>query len=467
MSNQLQDSLESQFLAELLIDDQTAWDAVAPILNQIGSKVFTSQNRAVLFAGIEQLKAEGQPTDPLTLGDVLAKRGVLDAIGGLKAIAEASSYAISAAYVEQHARQLVDAYMMREIGAIGERIRQDSAEGGVSIDDLGQKSIRAIQNLIDSKTSNTTAHIGAFVGDALDAFQRAKANRGSITGIATSLSSLDDLTGGFQAADYIILAARPSTGKTNVALSLSIAASRQVPVLLYSAEMTGLTLAQRALGAAANLNDRRIKRGALADGEVSALIDAANDLSECEIYLNEAAAPDITEIEIEVRKMVREKHIGLVVIDYIGKIRTRRGRSRQEEVAEASARLKGIAKEHGIPVIALAQLNRNVESRSGLPVLSDLREAGDLEQDADVVIFLHSFHRAGVAQIPQGFGKYSGMPSAGLLCFVVAKQRTGPVGVVFSRFVAETGRILPVECDVDAPPVNGNHQYRQTDNQPF
>jgi len=467
MTNHLQESLEQQLLAELMLDPK-AWDLVSPLLCRVGRKAWTSPIRAAIFAGIDKAAEYGKEPDMMAVAEALSALGLLESVGGLSGLGEVYGYAISSAYVEQHARQLIDAYLIREMGAIGDRIRQ-AAERGASVDDLAPKAIIEIQDLLDSKTSGRISHIKEFAGPAIEAFERAQQCRGAATGIVTYLPVLDDLTGGFQAADYIILAARPSTGKTNVALSWVIAASKQVRVLMYSAEMTGLTLAQRGIGVLSNLNDRRIKRGSLAPGEVTKMVEAAGELSECEIYLNEAAAPDINDIEIEVRKLVREKKIGLVVIDYIGKVRTRRARSRQEEVAEVSARLKAIAKEHGIPVIALAQLNRNVESRSGLPVLSDLREAGDLEQDADTVIFLHSFHRAGVAQIPPGFEKYSGMPSAGLLCFVVAKQRTGPVGVVFARFVPETGRIMPTDIDVVNPARDGQgDEYRNApDDLPF
>jgi replicative DNA helicase len=464
MSN-LQETLELQVLAELMVDD--AWERAAKYLLNIGRYAWTSPIRAAIFAGQEKAAKEGKRLDMIAVAEALSDLGLLEDVGGLKAIGELSCLAISSENVEQHARQLVESGMIRRIGAVADNIRE-AAERSSSIDALGTWALREIQNVLDTRSSSRIAPIKEFVRPALEAFESAKQRVGEATGIRAGLFELDDHTGGWQPGDYIILAARPSTGKSNVALNWVIEASRQVPVLMYSAEMTGLTLAQRGIGALSNLNDRRIKRGSLAPGEVTRMVDAAGILSECAIFINDAAAPQVDEIELEVRKMVREHSIGLVVIDYVGKVRTHRARSRQEEIADVSARLKAIAKEHGIPVVALAQLNRNIESRSGLPVLSDLREAGDLEQDADTVVFLHSFARSGVNEIPKGFGKYSGRPSAGLLCFVIAKQRTGPTGCLFARFVPETGRILPAD-DAPVPNIRDDDQYATVlrDDQPF
>jgi replicative DNA helicase len=452
----LQETLERQLLAELMTDSK-AYYLVAPILHNIGRNAWTCPNRVAMFTAIEKATADGREPDMMAVSEALSELGMLETVGGLKAVGEAAGFAISSAHVEQHAHQLVDAYMARQLGKIGERIMMGTGEGCKS-GEIGTAAMREIQELLDCRTSSRIAHVKALVSEAMSTFRQAEAQKGAPTGILSGLSVLDEVTGGWQAGDYIILAARPSTGKTNVALSWVIEAAKQCPVLFYSAEMSGLTITQRMIGVRSNINDRRIKRAMLAAGEIDRMVDAARSLSEREIYLNDAAAPLISDIESEVRKMVREKKIGLVVIDYIGKIRTKARRSRQEEVADVSSRLKAIAMEHRVPVITLAQLNRNIESRSGLPVLSDLREAGDLEQDADTVIFLHSFARTGVDEIPKGFGKYSGRPSAGLLCFVVAKQRTGPISYEFARFVPETGRITPADdVLVSSPSIETHH----------
>jgi replicative DNA helicase len=399
----------------------------------------------------------------MSVAEALSEMGLLDSVGGLKAVAEASSHTISAAMVEQHAVMMVDAYMTRQLSRIGEKIGQ-SIQSGESARDISDTVIHEIQRILDCQSSSKIAHAKEFVTQALNTFKHAEENRG-VPGIKSGLLELDEVTGGWQNGDYIILAARPSTGKTNVALNWIIEAAKQVPVLFYSAEMSGLTVMQRMIGASANLNDRKIKRAILGNNEVNRMVEAANILAESNIWMDDTAAKYIGDIESDVRKLVREKKIGLVVVDYIGKVKTKRARSRQEEVADVSARLKGIAMEHKMPVITLAQLNRNVEARSGVPVLSDLREAGDLEQDADVVIFLHSFERERKEAIPKGYGQYSGRSSAGMLCFVVAKQRTGPICDVFARFVKESGRILPADGFVG--PQQRNDDDRLTDNLPF
>ena len=459
---ELQNELERQFLAELLFDPK-AYYRVLPVLRGNGRNVWTCSSRAAIFAAIEKATADGQQPDIMAVSEALSEMKLLDSVGGLKAVGEAAGYAIGSAMVEQHASALMDALMIRQINQVGERIRQ-AVSNGMTVGDIGAHAIREIQRVLDCRTSSKIAHAKDFVNEALDAFKQAEVRRG-IPGIKSGLSDLDEVTGGWQKGDYIILAARPSTGKTNVALNWIIEASKQVPVLFYSAEMSGLTVMQRMIGATANLNDRKIKRAMLGSEEAGRMADAANTLAESNIWMDDTAAKYIGDIESDVRKMVREQRIGLVVVDYIGKIKTRRARSRQEEVADVSARLKGIAMEHKIPVITLAQLNRNVEARAGVPVLSDLREAGDLEQDADVVVFLHSFERERKDLIPQGYGQYSGRSSIGILCLIVAKQRTGPTNDVFARFVKESGRILPAYGIPEKDQRNETH--REKDDLPF
>ncbi len=446
-----------------LLNDSSAYYRSLPVFKEKGALMFENREIAAIYKAIEDVSAQGKEIDSIVVGEHMTKNKT----GSYKKISEYSDLFAPSSMVDRYAALIVERYMNRQMRRIGVRVEK-AIDEGKEASDIGELIISSVQNILTLQSGSNIRHIKTFVDRALSTYSSAK-NTGGISGIRTGLKDLDDLTGGWQKSNLIVIAARPSKGKSNVALSFIVEAAKNTPVLFYSAEMDGLTVIQRMIGAKSEINDRKIKRALLVKHEEDRMISASGEIGLMPIYMDDTARKYIGDIECDARKMVRENGIGLIVVDYIGKLRTNKARSRQEEIADASARLKGIAMENNIPVITLAQLNREVEKRKGIPMLSDLREAGDIEQDADVVMFLYSFDDDGHQVIPEGYDRFSGLSTKDVLCLAIEKQRTGPKGEVICRFTKDTGRITGLldNRQEDQTQRPKTEDFLSTDQEPF
>lgn len=435
--------IERTIIGEMFLEPSAYYQAL-PVLRDNGGALFSEDPLRLIYEAIEKVSAAGRVIDITTVSGHMRTQGTLDHIGGTAFLAELLNEAVTAAYIEDHARLLVEHYQTRKLRLIGDKLVK-AIDSGSTAGDIADGIIQEIQGLKDLKVTSSIRHVSEVVTDAQERYEQAKENT-RVFGIKTGFTEFDELTGGLQPSDLIILAGRPSNGKSTVAVSFIMNAAKVgTSVLFFSAEMTGLQIVQRMIGATAGIDDRKIKRAKLNGYEETRMIRACEGVGGLHIYIDDTAAKTIADIESDSRKMVREQGVGLVVVDYLQRIKSPQQRTRHEEVAEVSTRLKNIAKEHGVPVLALAQLNRAVEGRTGVPQLSDLRDSGQIEQEADVVAFLHSFERAREKEIPEGFGPYSGMDSRNIIACIVEKQRTGPTADLFAYFDKATGRISSIE----------------------
>ncbi len=440
---------EKSVLGAMLLDK----DAILMAEDKLTPEDFYREADAVIFKAILNLSHRGEPADILTVTEELKRMGRLDDVGGVLYINELPMNVISPKSIDRHAdivagkaklRRLIDA-----AGIIAEEAysEQDTVE---DITDNAEKSILEVTR--DERKSDFTP-IGEAVQNELEEISRKFRNKETITGIATGFPSLDALTSGFQKGDFIIVAARPSMGKTAFVLSMAknMAVNFNTPVALFSLEMSNVQLVNRLIVNVCEIPGEKIKSGRLESYEWEQLDFKIKELYDAPIFVDDTPSLSVFELRTKARRLVREHGVKIIIIDYL-QLMNASGMafgSRQEEVSTISRSLKGLAKELNIPIVALSQLNRGVESREGIdgkrPQLSDLRESGAIEQDADMVCFIHR---------PEYYKIYQddrGNDLRGMAEIVIAKHRNGAVGEVLLRFKGEFTRFSNPEDDMVIP----------------
>ena len=360
----------------------------------------------------------------------------------------------SAAHVESHARILAQKYMQRQLIHYAGDIETMAYEEGVDVDELMQKAEGELFQLSQNNMKQDYTQIDPVVKEAVAILQRAAQNSGGLTGIPTGYRGLDDMTSGWQPSDLVIIAGRPAMGKTSFALSIAknVAVDYDVPIGFFSLEMNNVQLVNRLISNVCEISGKKILNGQLEQPEWERLDKKLRKLTGAPIYIDDTPGLSVFELRTKARRLVREKGVKLLMIDYLQLMNANGMKfgSRQEEVSTISRSLKGIAKELNIPVLALSQLSRNVENREGLegkrPQLSDLRESGAIEQDADMVCFIHR---------PEYYKIYTsadGSDLRGMAEIIIAKHRNGAVGDVRLRFIGQYTRFQNPEDDMVIPP---------------
>ena len=447
--------IEKAVLGALMIDK----DAYAIVCEILRPESFYEPRNQMVYTAIRDLSMDEKPVDMLTVADQLAKSGKLEQVGGPGYIAELSSGVATSANIEYHANIIAQKSLARQLISFASSIQTKAFDETIDVEDLMQEAEGSLFELSQHNMKKDYTAIDPVIAQAVKGIQDAAKNTDGLTGVSTGYFKLDDITSGWQASDLVIIAGRPAMGKTSFALSRAknIAADLRIPMAFFSLEMSNVQLVNRLISNACEIQGSKILNGQLQRDEWERLDKNINNLLGAPLYVDDTPGLSVFELRTKARRLVREHGIKLIMIDYLQLMNANgmRFSSRQEEVSTISRSLKGLAKELNIPILALSQLNRGVESREGLegkrPQLSDLRESGAIEQDADMVLFVHR---------PEYYHIYqddNGRDLHGMAQIIIAKHRKGATGDVLLTFRGEYTRFEnPEDKNIDnRAPIGG------------
>lgn len=436
---------EQAVLAAMLLDQ----DAALKAAELLDDSMFYKEAHRILFRAMAGLTEKGEVIDPVTLREELVRRGDLDRVGGMEYIAALLDVVPTAANVEAHIRIVRDQAVLRRLVEAATEIIQDvyerKGESGEVLDNAEHRIFQVAQ----FRRSEDFSRLKELIWPTMERIEQMQGRAGAVTGVPTGFLDLDEKTAGFQRADLVIIAARPSMGKTAFALNVvqHAAIERQIGVAVFSLEMSKEALVQRLLCSEGLVDAQRLRRGALRDDDYPKLARAAGLLGTAPIWIDDSAALTPLQMRSKARRLKAEHDIGMVVVDYLQLMQgPAQSENRQQEISYISRSLKALAKELDVPVVALSQLSRAPEQRGGehrRPQLSDLRESGAIEQDADLVCFIYR---------PEMYEKEDkdGNSLEGMAELIIGKQRNGPTGIVdlyfkkeYTRFDNRTSRDAP------------------------
>jgi len=431
--------IERAVLGAMLIDRQ----AISKVVEIVDESCFYVSSHRKIYRAILALFERDEPADQITVVEELRKRRELEEVGGVSYLAELAGEIPTSANVEYHARIVLEKALLRKLINVSSQIAEECYQGTGSAFDLIDRAEQRIFSLSERRfirgfmSLRDVLHVTFEQIEGIHERYRDRAP--GITGVPTGYDKLDELTAGLQASDFIVVAGRPSMGKTAFALCIAkSAADHGIPVGIFSLEMSSSQLAQRLLCAEARVDQHRLRTGRLLDEEWSRLSICVGSLAEAPIYIDDSPALSALEIRAKARRLQVEHNVGLIVIDYLQLMRGPQNvENRQQEISQISRSLKALAKELDIPVVALSQLSRAVEARGGdhRPQLSDLRESGAIEQDADLVMFIYRPEVYGITE-----DKTTGRSLEGVAEIIIGKQRNGPTGTVYLAWVDRYAR---------------------------
>lgn len=446
--------IEAAVLGAMLLEKE----AIAKVIEVLDEGNFYKPAHQSIFRAMVALFERNEPVDLITLSEELRRRGELERVGGEYYLSELTARVTSAANVEYHAHIVLEKALMRQLIATSTAVINRAFNETEDPLELLDEAERSIFTISEQRMKKSFVSIDTAVHKTLDLIESIHGRHGGVTGVPSGFIELDALTGGFQPSDLIIIAGRPSQGKTAFALSIArnAAVIHNVPIGIFSLEMSIQQLVMRLICAEARVDAQKLRTGRLPEEEWQKLSLNVGRLYKAKIFIDDTPALNILEIRAKARRLKAEHNIGMIMIDYLQLIQGPKSQSREQEISAISRSLKALAKELNIPVVALSQLNRAVEARSDKrPTLADLRESGAIEQDADVVIFVHR---------PEAYGieKVNDKPTEGLAEIIVGKQRNGPVDTVELQFVKQYVRfenrirpfhepLLPAESSGEMP----------------
>ena len=426
--------IEASVLGAMMIEKE----AVPKALELLKPESFYLTSHRLIYEAMLSLFESSEPIDTVTLYEELKKREQIDEVGGAVYLSQLSQNISSAANIEYHAKIILEKQILRGLITSSHEIAKAAYEGTNDAFDILDQAERKIFEITESHLTQSYQGMDRAVRDALEYIEAIHSQTQQKFSVPTGFYELDEILGGFQKSDLVIVAARPSMGKTALALTLArnAAVDHDIPVGIFSLEMSTMQLIIRLLCAEGKLNAHLVRTGKLPHAEGVKLSKNAHKLIEAPIYVDDSPAQTVLEIRAKARRLKVEKNVGMIIIDYLQLMQGHaKAESREREISHISRSLKSLAKELNIPVIALSQLNRAVESRTDKrPQLSDLRESGSIEQDADVVIFLNR---------PEYYGMEkdaNGESLEGVAEVIVGKQRNGPTGTVKLAFIKEYAR---------------------------
>ena len=430
--------LEEAVLGALMLE-KDAYSIVSDILKP---ECFYEHTHQLIYSAIVDLALRQQPIDMLTVTEQLRRRGELEEVGGEYTITVLTGRVASAANIEFHARIIAQKYLARELIRFSSEIQTKAFDETNDVDDLMQEAQRNVKKDV--------TQINPVIKEALNILEIASNRKDGLSGLQSGFHDLDKMTSGWQNSDLVIIAARPAMGKTAFVLSMAknMAINYNTPVAIFSLEMSNVQLVNRLIVNTCEITGEKIKSGQLAPYEWEQLMAKIKDLYDAPIYIDDTPSLSVFELRTKARRLVREHNIKMIIIDYL-QLMNASGMnfgSREQEVSTISRSLKGLAKELNIPIIALSQLNRGVETRQGdgkRPQLADLRESGAIEQDADMVCFIHRPEYYKITEDEKGNSLI------GLAEIIIAKHRNGAVGDVRLRFKGEYARFQNLNDDTE------------------
>lgn len=426
-------------MGSLLIDR----DAVIRTASFLKPDDFFRAGHGVIYQAILDLYNRREPPDFITVVDELERNGFLDQAGGVAYLTELTSAVPTTVHVEYYGRIVERTATLRRLINAGTDIVRIGYDESLELDDALEQSERAIFDVSQRRTTRDFVAIGQVLESYFDKLDFIQQHRGEIVGVPTGFVDLDKLTGGLQRSDLVILAARPAVGKTSFQLGIahSAAVKHGKTVAIFSLEMSAEQLVQRFLSMETGVDSQRLRLGMIDDSEWDQISRAFGRLAEAPIFIDDTPGISVMELRSKARRLMAEHGIDMVIVDYLQLAQGRRSENRVQEISDISRSLKGVARELNVPVLALSQLSRAVESRSDhRPLLSDLRESGSIEQDADIVMFIYredvydpDTEKKGIAEI------------------IVAKHRNGPTDTVHLRFFDRTARFADLELYREGP----------------
>ncbi|MCR8658511.1 replicative DNA helicase [Paenibacillus endoradicis] len=420
-------------------------EALITALERVKSEDFYSSAHQLIFEAMIDLGENSQPIDLVTLTAQLQDKGMLEEVGGVSYLAKLANSVPTAANVEYYAQIVEEKSMLRRLIRTATNIVSDGYANAEDITSLLSDAEKKILEISNRRSSSGFISIRDVLMEVFEKVEFLYANRGGTSGIPSGFVDLDRMTAGFQRSDLIIVAARPSVGKTAFALNIAqnVGVRAKETVAIFSLEMSAAQLVQRMICAEANVDATRMRTGNLETDDWEKLTMAIGALSEAEIFIDDTPGITVAEIRAKCRRLKKEKGLGMILIDYLQLIsgRGKAGENRQQEVSEISRTLKQIARELEVPVIALSQLSRGVEQRQDKrPMMSDLRESGSIEQDADIVSFLYR---------DDYYDKES--EKKNIIEIIIAKQRNGPVGTVELVFLKNFNKFVNLDRNHQDP----------------
>ncbi|UJX41002.1 replicative DNA helicase [Desulfovibrio sp. JY] len=421
---------EQAVLGGILLKNSVLYNLV----DLVGEDDFYSPAHRIIFQAILGLSAKNAPIDLVSLAESLRGAGKLDEVGGPTYLADLTASTVSAANALHHAGIVREKAVQRKLITTALDIITRCYEGGQETETLLDESEQAIFSIADARSTRGLHSSKDLVTRVFELIEKRMENKELVTGVPTGYYQFDEYTAGLQPSDLIIVAGRPSMGKTAFAMNMAMRAAvmHNVPTAIFSLEMSMEQIMQRMLCCWGKVDLAKLRRGRLDDEDWSRLYDAANNLSPSPIFIDDTAAITTMDLRARCRRLKAEHGLGLVVVDYLQLMRSARHiDSREQEISDISRNLKALAKELHVPVIALSQLNRKVEERADKrPMMSDLRESGAIEQDADVIIFLY---RAAAYKKKEEL-----TPEDNVAEVIIGKQRNGPTGMVRLTFLKES-----------------------------
>ena len=431
---------EMSLLGAVLIDEET----LADISEHVKPHDFYDKRHGLVYEAMMRLYERHKPVDLLTLTEELKKKNDIETIGGSAYLTELTNYVPTAAHAEAYAELVSQKAIRRRLIKASAEISEMSFDEETSTEELLGQAEAQLFSVSDASLKNDLVSIESILTDSFDRMEELHRNKGQLRGVRTGYRDLDNMTAGLQRSDLIILAARPAMGKTTLVTNLAynVATIAKQPVLFFSLEMSKEQLVDRMLADASGVDAWNIRTGNLSDDDFSKLSDAMGEMAEAPIFIDDTPGVSVLEMRTKARRAAHEQPLGLIIIDYLQLMQGsgKNDGNRVQEVSEISRGLKLIARELNVPVIALSQLSRSVETRSPqIPQLSDLRESGSIEQDADIVMFIYreAYYNPETER-------------ENITDLIIAKHRNGPTGKVELFFHPERLRFMSLDRKHDS-----------------
>lgn len=460
--------LEESVLGALMLEK----DALTNVIDILKPENFYKDANKEIYQSIIDLFNDSEPIDLLTVTSQLKKNGKLEYVGGSFYVTQLTTRVNSASNIEYHARIILEQSIKRQLIEVSGEVQKEAYEDTTDVFDLLDNTEQSLFDISESHIRKNYSQVKGLMKEAIDELQAKKTRKDGITGVPSGFIDLDNITSGWQPSDLVIIAGRPSMGKTAFVLSMMRNASidHEMPIALFSLEMSSLQIVNRLISSEAELDSDKIKKGNLKDYEWQQLLHKTDQLNNAKIFIDDTPALSILELRAKSRRLKSQHDIQCIIVDYLQLMSGEYGKSsgnREQEIASISRSLKAIAKELNVPVLALSQLSRAVETRGGdkRPVLSDLRESGSIEQDADMVLFIYRADRYDITEDEDG------NLTAGVAEVLLRKNRNGPTGKVKLKFIERFAKFADLSSNDDMTTnkfqskANGN--FNSEKNDPF
>jgi len=440
--------LEAAVLGAMMLEN----DRLAEVIEVLKPEVFYKESHQIIFSAIQRLFGQNEPVDILTVTEELRKCGELDIAGGPYFITMLTNRVASAANIEFHSRIILQKFIQRELIRVSSDIIKDAYEDTTDVFDLLDKAETGLFSISESSIGKSYMDMQSIIKEAIKEIAAGRNQEGKLRGVGSGFTELDRITSGWQKSDLVIIASRPGMGKSAFALTMArnAAIDFKKPVAVFSLEMSSVQLVTRLMSSETEIPQEKLRKGSMEDHEWAQLNTKITPLIDAPLYIDDTAALSVFDLRAKCRRLKAHHDIQMVIVDYLQLMQgsqDTRG-NREQEISSISRALKTLAKELDLPVIALSQLSRASEKRSlaAKPILSDLRESGSIEQDADMVLFIYrpEYYKIDVDE--------SGDSTSGVAEIIIAKNRNGPLKDVRIRFVSKYAKF--VDAEMDYTPIN-------------